>query len=44
MGIRRGENPADPELGQNTAEVLEQLLGLGDEEISRLRRQKIVWS
>lgn len=43
MGIGRGENPADPELGQNTAEVLEQLLGLGDEEIDRLREQRVIW-
>jgi crotonobetainyl-CoA:carnitine CoA-transferase CaiB-like acyl-CoA transferase len=44
MGIGRAENPADPELGQNTAEVLGQILGLGDEEIGQLRRRKIVWS
>ena len=44
MGIERGENPADPELGEDTADVLGQLLGLGDEEIRQLRKRKIVWS
>jgi len=44
MGIGRGENPTDPELGENTAEVLEQILELGDEEIRQLRKRKIVWS
>ena len=43
MGIRRGENPLDPELGQDTAELLGQLLGLGDEEIDQLRKQKVIW-
>jgi len=43
MGIRRGENPLDPELGQNTTEVLARLLGLGNEEIDRLRTEKIIW-
>ena len=44
MGIGPGENPLDPELGHDTGEVLRQLLGLGDEEIDRLREQKIVWA
>ena len=43
MGIRRGENPLDPELGQDTAELLGQLLGVGDEEIDHLRKQKVIW-
>jgi len=43
MGIRRGENPLDPELGQDTAELLGQILGLGDEEIGQLRKQKVIW-
>jgi len=43
MGIQRGENPPDPELGQDTAELLEKLLGVGDEEIDQLRKQKVIW-
>ncbi len=43
MGIGRDENPLDPELGQDTAELLGQLLGLGDEEIDQLRKQKVIW-
>jgi crotonobetainyl-CoA:carnitine CoA-transferase CaiB-like acyl-CoA transferase len=43
MGIERGENPADPDLGQDSAELLGELLGLGDEEIARLRQQKVIW-
>jgi crotonobetainyl-CoA:carnitine CoA-transferase CaiB-like acyl-CoA transferase len=44
MGIGRGENPLDPELGHDTADVLRQLLGLGDEEIDRFREQKAIWA
>jgi crotonobetainyl-CoA:carnitine CoA-transferase CaiB-like acyl-CoA transferase len=43
MGIRRGENPLDPELGQDTAELLGQILGCDDEEIDQLRKQKVIW-
>jgi crotonobetainyl-CoA:carnitine CoA-transferase CaiB-like acyl-CoA transferase len=43
MGIRRGENPRDPELGQDSAELLGELLGVGEEEIDRLRKQKVIW-
>jgi crotonobetainyl-CoA:carnitine CoA-transferase CaiB-like acyl-CoA transferase len=44
MGIRKGENPLDPELGHDSGELLRQLLGLGDEEIDRFREQKIIWA
>jgi hypothetical protein len=44
MGIGPGENPLDPELGHDTGEVLRRLLGLGDEEIDRFRKQKIIWA
>jgi crotonobetainyl-CoA:carnitine CoA-transferase CaiB-like acyl-CoA transferase len=44
MGIRKGENPSDPELGHDTAEVLGELLGLGAEEIDQLEKQKVIWS
>jgi crotonobetainyl-CoA:carnitine CoA-transferase CaiB-like acyl-CoA transferase len=44
MGIGPGENPLDPELGHDTGAVLRQLLGLGDEEIDRFRKQKIIWA
>jgi len=43
MGIERGENPLDPELGRDSAEVLGGLLGLGEDEIDRLRKQKVIW-
>jgi crotonobetainyl-CoA:carnitine CoA-transferase CaiB-like acyl-CoA transferase len=43
MGIRRGENPLDPELGQDTGDLLVQILGLGEEEIDQLRKQKVIW-
>ncbi len=43
MGIRKGENPLDPELGQDTGELLGQILGLGEEEIDQLRKQKVIW-
>jgi crotonobetainyl-CoA:carnitine CoA-transferase CaiB-like acyl-CoA transferase len=43
MGIRKGENPLDPELGQDTGELLGQILGLCEEEIDRLRKQKVIW-
>ena len=44
LGIGRGENPLDPELGHDTGDVLRQLLGLDDEEIDRFRKQKIIWA
>jgi crotonobetainyl-CoA:carnitine CoA-transferase CaiB-like acyl-CoA transferase len=44
LGIGRGENPLDPELGHDTGEVLQRLLGLPDEEIDRFRKQKIIWA
>jgi crotonobetainyl-CoA:carnitine CoA-transferase CaiB-like acyl-CoA transferase len=43
MGIGRGENPLDPELGQDTGDLLGQILGLGEEEIDQLRKQKVIW-
>jgi len=43
MGIGRGENPRDPELGEDSAELLGELLGVGEEEIDRLRKQKVIW-
>jgi crotonobetainyl-CoA:carnitine CoA-transferase CaiB-like acyl-CoA transferase len=44
MGIERGESPPDPDLGRDTGALLQQLLGLGEEEIDRLRKQKIIWA
>jgi crotonobetainyl-CoA:carnitine CoA-transferase CaiB-like acyl-CoA transferase len=43
MGIERGENPPDPELGQDTGELLGEILGLAEQEIDRLREQKVIW-
>jgi crotonobetainyl-CoA:carnitine CoA-transferase CaiB-like acyl-CoA transferase len=44
LGIARGENPPDPETGQNTSEVLETLLGLRGPEIDQLLKQKVIWT
>jgi crotonobetainyl-CoA:carnitine CoA-transferase CaiB-like acyl-CoA transferase len=44
LGIEPGENPLEPELGQDTTEVLRQLLGLDDHEIARLKEQKTIWT
>jgi crotonobetainyl-CoA:carnitine CoA-transferase CaiB-like acyl-CoA transferase len=44
LGIGRGENPPDPELGRDSGDVLRRLLGLDDEQIDRLRERKILWA
>ena len=44
LGIARGENPPDPDTGQNTSEVLETLLGLRGAEIDQLLKQKVIWT
>jgi crotonobetainyl-CoA:carnitine CoA-transferase CaiB-like acyl-CoA transferase len=43
MGIERGENPQDPELGQDSTELLGELLELDHQEVDRLREQKVIW-
>ena len=44
LGISKGENPADAELGEHSQEVLEKYLGLDESEINELRAQKIIWA
>jgi crotonobetainyl-CoA:carnitine CoA-transferase CaiB-like acyl-CoA transferase len=43
LGIRPGENPLDPELGADSADILAGWLGLTEEEIRTLARKKILW-
>lgn len=41
-GIRPGENPLDPELGEHTGEVLAEFLGMTEEEINNLRTAGVI--
>jgi crotonobetainyl-CoA:carnitine CoA-transferase CaiB-like acyl-CoA transferase len=43
-GVQQGENPDDPELGEHTAQVLKELLGMKDEDIARLRKERVIWA
>mgnify|MGYP000112019904 CR=1 FL=1 len=43
MGILAGENPPDPDLGGNNAEVLETFLGLDESEVQSLKEQRVLW-
>ncbi len=44
MGIKPGENPQDPGLGEHNDEVLKKILGFSDEKIKALKRKNVVWS
>ena len=44
VGIAPGENPLEPEIGEHDAEVLQQLLGLSEEEVARLREEGVLWA
>jgi CoA:oxalate CoA-transferase len=44
MGIKPGENPLDPEIGEHNDEVCKNILGLSDEEIEKLKQEKTLWS
>jgi len=44
VGVQSGENPADPGLGEHTADMLKSLLGMSDEEINRLKAGKAIWT
>lgn len=44
IGVQPGENPSDSELGENTFEVLNSLLGMKKDEVSRLKDESVVWS
>jgi crotonobetainyl-CoA:carnitine CoA-transferase CaiB-like acyl-CoA transferase len=44
VGVGPGENPRDPELGEHSAQVLKDLLGISAEEIEALRREGVIWT
>ncbi|MEW6262448.1 MAG: CoA transferase [Thermodesulfobacteriota bacterium] len=44
VGVRPGENPADPGLGEHTAETLKRFLGLSDGQIERLKAEEVIWA
>ena len=46
--IKLSESPGEipspcPDLGQHTEEILKSILGIGDEEIEKLREEKVIW-
>jgi crotonobetainyl-CoA:carnitine CoA-transferase CaiB-like acyl-CoA transferase len=43
VGVKAGEVPLDPEVGQHSNEVLKGYLGMTDHEIADLRKQKVIW-
>lgn len=43
VGVKPGEVPLDPEVGQHSSEVLKSYLGKTDAEIDTLRKEKVIW-
>ena len=43
VGVKPGENPLDPEVGQHSSEILKSYLGKTDAEIADLRNEKVIW-
>jgi len=43
VGVKPGEVPLDPEVGQHTNEILKNYLGKTDAEIADLRKEKVIW-
>jgi len=43
-GVKPGQVPLDPEVGQHSDEVLKTLLGKTDADISALRQDKVIWA
>lgn len=43
VGIQPGENPMAPEIGQDNAAVLEELLGLSAEAVDNLYEKNVLW-
>jgi crotonobetainyl-CoA:carnitine CoA-transferase CaiB-like acyl-CoA transferase len=43
-GVKPGEVPLDPELGQHSNEILKNYLGLTDTEIKELRKEQVIWA
>ena len=44
LGIVPGENPLDPDIGENNSEILKEVLGMSDEEIEKLKSENILWA
>lgn len=44
VGVKPGEVPLDPELGQHSNEVLKNYLGMTDTEIEELRKEQVIWA
>ncbi|MCP4755152.1 MAG: CoA transferase [Proteobacteria bacterium] len=44
MGIEPGENPQDPDIGQNNDEIFREELGFDDEKIEALKKENVIWS
>ncbi len=43
-GVKPGEIPLDPEVGQHSNEILKSYLGKTDAEIDELRKTKVIWT
>ena len=43
VGVKPGEAPLDPEVGQHSSEILKGYLGKTDAEIADLRKEKVIW-
>jgi crotonobetainyl-CoA:carnitine CoA-transferase CaiB-like acyl-CoA transferase len=44
LGIVPGENPLDPDIGENNVEVFKEVLGMSDEEIEKLKSENVLWA
>lgn len=44
IGVQVGENPPDANLGENTLDVLNGLLGLKKDEMDRLKDESVIWN
>jgi crotonobetainyl-CoA:carnitine CoA-transferase CaiB-like acyl-CoA transferase len=44
VGVKPGEVPLDPEVGQHSHELLKTYLGKTDEEIKSLRQDNVIWT
>lgn len=43
MGLKNGDNPIEPQLGEHNKEILQSILGLDDHEINRLKEKGILY-
>ena len=43
-GVKAGNVPLDPEIGQHSNDILKSMLGMGDAEIKALREDKVLWT